>query len=109
MSEENRNRKNRVEFRLNDCEYEKFILLKQKSGLTTVELMNRLIDNAKISEVPPVDFWELTKQIRYYGNNLNQIAKRANMFGVDDEAYQRNTKKVFDILDKLISSMLSKE
>lgn len=106
MNGVNRRRHNRVEIKLDDDEYEKLLELKEKTKLSTVDLISRLINDAEVREVPPIDFWELAKQIRYYGNNLNQIVKRAHQFGVDNEAYQRNTDKVFQILDNLMDRML---
>lgn len=109
MSREKRNRQNQIHFFLNDDEYEKFLLLKEKSGLTSSELIRRLINNCQINEAPPIDFWEMTKQIRYFGNNMNQVAKRMNLFGLPDaEAYQRNADKVFEILDKIQKAVLTK-
>lgn len=109
MSNENRSRKNQIHLFLSDEEYNKLLTMQDKSGLTVSELIRQLINGCTICEAPPVDFWELTKQIRYYGNNLNQISKRMNLFGLPDvEAYQRNTDKVFSILDNLQKVMLTR-
>ena len=109
MSEEKRTRKNQIHFFLDDDEFERFEILKERSGLSTSALMRQLINGCQISEAPPVDFWDMTKQIRYYGNNLNQIAKRMNLFGLPDvEAYQRNADKVFALLDEIQAAVLSK-
>lgn len=110
MDNQKRNRKNQIHFFLNDEEYDVFVSLKEKSGLSTSELLRKLINGCQISEAPPIDFWEMTKQIRYYGNNMNQVAKRINLFGLpDSEAYQRNADKVFEILDKILEAMLTKK
>lgn len=109
MSREKRSRQNQIHFFLNDDEYEKFLLLKEKSGLTSSELIRQLINGCLINEAPPIDFWEMTKQIRYYGNNINQVAKRMNLFGLPDaEAYQRNADKVNQILDDILKAVLTK-
>lgn len=110
MSNEKRTSSNQIHFRLNDKDYEKFLELKNKSGLTTCELFRQMINSCEIHEAPPIDFWDMTKQIRYYGNSMNQIAKRLNLFGVpDSEAYQRNADRVFEILDKILTAVLSKK
>ena len=109
MDNEKRSRKNQIHFFLNDKEYDHFLSLKEKSGLSTSELLRQLINGCQINEAPPIDFWEMTKQIRYYGNNMNQVAKRINLFGLpDSEAYQRNADKVFEILDNILKAVLTK-
>lgn len=110
MSKTKRNRTNQINIYLSDEEYAQLISLKNKSGLSASQLIRQLIMKGQINEAPPIDFWDMTKQIRYYGNNMNQIAKRLNLFGVpDSEAYQRNADKVFEILDKILSAVLSKK
>ncbi len=109
MPDGKRSRSNQIHFFLNDDEYEEFIMLKERSGLTTSEFIRQLIKGAKIIEAPPIDFWDMTKQIRYYGNNMNQIAKRLNLFGLPDvEAYQRNADKVFELLEKIQDAVLTR-
>lgn len=109
MANGKRNRNNQIHFYLSDEEFEKFTELKKNSGLSSSELIRRLIMNCKICNAPPVDFWDMTKQIRYYGNNMNQIAKRINLFGLPDaESYQRNADKVFEILNGILDAMLTK-
>lgn len=109
MSDGKRSRNNQIHFYLDDEEYERFLQLKQKSGLSTSEFLRQLINGCQINEAPPIDFWEMTKQIRYYGNNMNQVAKRVNLFGVPDaETYQRNADAVFEILNQIMTAMLSR-
>lgn len=110
MANENRDRKNQIHLYLNDEEYEQLVSLKNKSGLSASQLIRQLLMECQISEAPTIDFWDMTKQIRYYGNNMNQIAKRLLLFGVpDSEAYQRNADKVFELLEKILSAVLSKK
>ena len=109
MNTEKRTRNNRIHFRLDDAEYERFLNLKEKSGLTTSEFFRQLLNGCQINEAPPIDYWDMVKQIRHYGYTMNQIAKRVNLFGVPDvEAYQRNADEVFAILEKIEAAVLSK-
>lgn len=110
MKNNNRSRNKRLCVFLSDDEFDKLSSLSEKSGLSKSETIRNMINGCQINEVPPVDFWELVKQIRFYGNNLNQISKRMHLFGSPDvEAYQRNTEKVFSILADLQKAMLSKD
>lgn len=102
-----RKENNQIHFYLNDDDYEKLLVLTEKTGLSISAVLRKLINENKLCEAPSLDFWELTKQIRYYGNNMNQVAKRANMFNVPDvEVYQRNANAVFEILQKILSAVL---
>jgi len=110
MSTSNRSRKKHLDVFLSDDEFDKLSMLSERSKLSKSELIRNMINGCQINEVPPLDFWELVKQIRFYGNNLNQISKRMHLFGSPDaEAYQRNTEKVFSILTELQKAMLSKD
>ena len=109
MGEQFRSRNIQIHFFLDEAEYERFLKMKEKSGLTTSEFLRQLVTGCQINEAPPVDYWDMVKQIRHYGYTMNQIAKRVNLFGVPDvEAYQRNADEVFAILERIENAVLSK-
>lgn len=108
--QQNRKRKNQVLISLSDEEYDKLIELKERSGRSMNEIIRKLIMGCKIREVPPLDFWGLTKQIRYVGNNLNQIAKGMHLHGqINAAAYEDNAEKVFEILNSILEAVLRGE
>ena len=101
---------NQINIYLDDNDYEKLLELEQKTGLTKSAILRNLINGNKLCEAPSLDFWELTKQIRFCGNNMNQIAKRVNMFNsVDVESYQRNADEIFKILNQILVATLKKD
>ena len=59
-------------------------LLKNKSlkaGLTESDFIRKLINDATVKEKPDTRFYEVMKDMRAIGNNLNQIARVANSTG----------------------------
>lgn len=110
MKKYSRKENNQIHFYLNDSDYEKLLELEEKTGLTKSAVLRNLINGNKLCEVPSLDFWAMTKQIRYCGNNMNQIAKRAHLFNsVDAESYQRNADEVFKLLNEILVATLKKD
>lgn len=102
----NRKRNIPIQFYLNEEEYEIFKEKKEKANLTTSEFLRKLVLDKKIIEMPNEDFWRLTKQIRYYGNNINQIAKVANQYkDINKNHYDENAKKVNEILVEILNAV----
>ena len=62
----------------------------QKSGLSSeAELIRQLILDYHPREKPDDRFYEVMKQMRAIGNNLNQIATKANSLGFIDVPYYK--------------------
>ena len=67
----------------------------KKSGLNEATLLRNLIMNFQPREKPDDRFYEAIKQLRYIGNNLNQIAKKANHLNyIDRDSYNKETEKL---------------
>lgn len=60
----NRTRKHEVKYRLNDKEHARFIKMVKKTGLTQQAFIKKTIDGAKLIELPPVEFFEVLKELR---------------------------------------------
>ena len=76
--EEMRTRNRAVQVYLNEKEYEKLEQLSQFSGITHSTVIRKLITGKEIRQRPDLDFRALAYEISAIGNNLNQIARRAN-------------------------------
>lgn len=110
MKQYKRKASNRVSLDLNDKDYEKLLMLTKKTGFCMSDVLRSLINGSQLYEAPSLDFWAMTKQIRYCGNNMNQIAKRAYLFNsVDAESYQRNADEVFRLLNEILVATLKKD
>ena len=71
----------------------------KKVGLNEATLVRSLILGFEPKEKPDDRFYEVMKELRGIGNNLNQIAKKANYLNYIDE---RNYKEETDKLNKFI-------
>ena len=79
----------------------------EKTGLTENEYIRTLINGYKPKEMPTEEIFELLKQLRGIGTNLNQIAKKANALNfIDVPSYKNNCKKLNDFMEKFQKELL---
>jgi hypothetical protein len=79
-----RTRNNRIQVRLNDKEYKRYLKLLDKSSLKSEQFLRKLINNTKIKESPTEDIQRIKYLLSNISNNINQIAKHANTTGMTD-------------------------
>ena len=79
-----RKRNNRIQVRLNSKEYQHFQKLVKKSGLSLEAYLRQLINGIVPRDAPPPDYHAMMRELYRIGNNLNQIAQKANAVGVVD-------------------------
>ena len=97
-----RKRSIRVQVWLNKEEKEKLEASAKKAGLSQETYLRALINGYVPKELPPPDYYAVMKELHAIGNNLNQIAARANAIGhIDRTLFQyeanRLRKAVLDI------------
>lgn len=102
-----RNREIRVQFRLNNNEYENFRNMVDRSGLSKESYLRKLIKGVVPKEKPPHDFYSMMRELHKIGVNLNQIAYKANAFGlIESNKYDENVKMleaaIISITDEFI-------
>ena len=68
----------RFEMKLSYDEDDKLKSDSQKANLTKSEYVRRLIMNCRLKEKPDDRFYDILRNLTKIGNNLNQIAYRAN-------------------------------
>ena len=83
---ENRTRNIHVGTRLNEAEHKKLMELCQHTGLGTTRLLRQLITEAELKAKPTPELREVLRAVDRIGNNLNQLAHRANTIGLIDRA-----------------------
>ena len=71
--------------RLNEAEHKKLQELCQKTGLGSTRLLRQLITETEIKAPPTPELRELLRAVDCIGNNLNQLAHRANTIGLIDK------------------------
>ena len=84
-----RKRPIKMQIWLNDIEYKKIIDDSKKEKTTISDHIRKLILGAKLKEKPGIEFYNVMNEMSRIGNNLNQIAKKANELNiVDKEQYK---------------------
>ena len=97
-----RERNNEVHLRLNDAEYRKLDYLSHTGGISFNAVIRKLIMDKEIRQRPNIDFLALLTAIDRLGNNINQIAKKANM---NNAVSYADMKEVSSIMRKIRSEM----
>ena len=90
-----RNRTHLIQVWLDDKEYEKLSQQSAKSGLTMSGYIRQLLNGLQPRDLPPPDFYPMMRQLYYCGNNLNQIARKANALNVIDAQRYEEAVKLF--------------
>lgn len=80
----------------------------KKVGLNEATLVRSLILGFEPKEKPDDRFYEVMKELRGIGNNLNQIAKKANYLNyIDERNYKEETDKLNEFILKIKHEFLS--
>ena len=80
---------------LNETEAQILKVKSTKVGLNESDLIRDLILGYEPREKPDDRFYEYIKELRAIGNNLNQLARKANVIGfIDVDKYNEETKKL---------------
>lgn len=97
-----RERNNELHVRLNDEEYRKLDSLSHISGISFNAVIRKLIMGKEIRQRPSADFMALATAIDQLGNNVNQIAKKAN---TNNAVSYADMKEVSSIMRKIRSEI----
>ena len=73
-----RKRNHQINVRLNDEELRKLEKKVQKSGLTREAYIRKVLNGSKVYPTPPVQFYDLIREVRRIGNNINQLTRISN-------------------------------
>lgn len=101
-----KNRKNRIEVRLNNEELAFLNSEVEKSGLSREEYLRSLIKKIVPANKPTYELVEIIKQLRMIGNNLNQIAVIAYKTStIDVMKYKYESEKLQKEILKIMESI----
>ena len=96
------NRTHLIKAYLDDSEYERFRRIATATKSTNSNLVRRLLQTSVFVEFPPVEYWEIIKQLDRIGNNLNQLARVAHSLGfIDELQYRKNANEVWRMVAQL--------
>ena len=101
-----RKRNKEITIWLNDEEYEAIMDKQARSGLKKQPFFRAVLAGAQIKEQPPAQYHEVLKELRQIGNNINQIAARANATGETDSIrYMEDYRQLQAVIGKLIKEV----
>lgn len=76
--------------RLNEAEHVRLMTDVRQTGLSREAYLRALISGYVPRPLPPAEYYEVLRELRAIGNNLNQIAAKAHATGHPDSAiFQR--------------------
>ncbi len=85
-----RKRPHRVEVYLSDKEYDLRAKDVERSGLSREAYMRSLIQKIRPKELPPMEFFDVLRNLRQININMNQIALKAHSLNlIDAPAYKK--------------------
>ena len=82
-----RKRNHRVEVYLSDKEYETLVKKVEKTGLSKAEYLRTLIKDITPKEHPPMQFFDVLRELRQLNVNMNQIAMTAHSLNLIDAPF----------------------
>jgi hypothetical protein len=84
--------------RLTQEEYDCIIRTQKLSGLSGEVFRRNVLLGVVLKEAPPADYFELIRQLRILGNNINQIARVANACGMTEgEMLRREVQNLIEL------------
>jgi len=82
----------------------------KRTKMSREAYVRTLCNNKTPVEIPPADYHALIREVRALGNNLHQIAYKANSMGLlDAPEYRRNADMITAVADKLTLVCLPRE
>jgi hypothetical protein len=82
----------------------------RKTGMSREGYVRTLCKNKVPVEVPPADYFALIREVRALGNNMRQLAHKANATGMlDAPEYRRHADEITALADKLTAVCVPKD
>jgi len=101
------NRTHEIKVRFNTDEFTVLNTNVRKTGMSREQYIRSLCKDKVPVEIPPADYYALIREVRALGNNMHQIAYKANSMGLlDAPMYRQKAELVVRLADKLTSVCL---
>lgn len=97
-----RKRNRRFSLWLNDEEFNRLERNAEIAGMKKEPYIRKLIMGNEIKERPPDEFAKILRELSAIGNNVNQLAHKANCFGM---IYVNEVQSVREALDNLYAEI----
>ena len=97
-----RKRNHQINVRLDEDELKKLEKKVSKSGLTREAYIRKVLNSSKVYPTPPVEFYDLIRELRRIGNTIDQLARMPHAGEKTDVMLLNNT---IAELDKIEDAM----
>ena len=88
---------------LNEKENQKLEECAAQAGMSKSAYFRKILSGQEIKSLPPMDFYDVLKELRQINNNINQIAAKANSIGfVDHGQYRRDSEALMDVIGRIV-------
>ena len=92
----------KINLRVTPEEYISINEKSKKASLSVSELIRRSLDDETIVEAPPVDFYEIIREIKRVGSNLDQVLHKLNAAGIAHPLeLKRCANRICEVIDLL--------
>jgi len=96
-----------IKLRLDKKEAESLNKRVRKSGLSRESYLRHIINGLVPTDVPPPDYYNMMRTLHGIGNNLNQIAQKANVLNVVDvKRYDENTAALDNAIVEITNAVM---
>ena len=103
-----RKRNKEIHLHLSDEEYIYLRQQSEKTGLSRQSYLLALLKKTPIKEQPSADFLAILKALEKIGDNINQIAAKANTLGfIDRVQYRKDSEKLEKVIAELVRAAYS--
>jgi predicted DNA-binding protein len=91
-----------VSIRLSKEEKQRLETLANESGYTQAGYLISLFWNKRPRSIPSIEYFTFINQLRSIGNNLNQIASKANALNfIDTKSYYQEVNKLHTVIKEI--------
>ncbi|MDD4474266.1 MAG: plasmid mobilization relaxosome protein MobC [Eubacteriales bacterium] len=96
--------------RMNKAEMQALDKKVKRTGMSREGYVRTLCNNKTPVELPPADYYALIREVRALGNNLHQIAYKANAQGLlDTPLFKHHADNITAVADKLTAVCLPRD
>lgn len=102
-----RKRNFRVQVRLSEREYEKFLGKVNRTGLSREAYLRHLIGGVVPQEIPPPDYFSFMERLYQVGNLLEPISRQAQVQGaVDTAPYEEAVGQFHQLVEDITEAVI---
>ena len=96
----------RVQVRLSEREYKKFLGKVKRTGLSREAYLRHLIGGVVPQEIPPPDYFSFMERLYQVGNLLERISRQAQALGVNTVQYKEAVGQFHQLVEDITTAVI---